>query len=294
MVFKHILTNLRHRLDMRWFDYQNGRLGAALRSARDIVIALSQFLHRRSRKLIAVLDVRMEQLIVAWICVTVLLGMVKVCISPLPWTSAVDGVSMILPYLLIAIAPVAGYRVAAGSFPRGLLSAQPSVRLARYGSWKQINLVAARQNPAFGPSGFMASLLVGILLNVPFRTFEFILAMPAVAPTAPSWAHHLLLAMMIDVVVMNFFYMVCFVLALRSVPLFPRMLLFAWAADLALQLIIAQWAAIHADLPATVGNALGSLLQGNIDKVLISAVVWLPYLILSERVNVTFRQRIRV
>ena len=46
-------------------------------------------------------------------------------------------------------------------------------------------------------------------------------------------------------------------------------------------------------VPADVANALQSLLEGNIKKVLISGLVWLPYLILSDRVNVTFRQRVR-
>jgi hypothetical protein len=34
------------------------------------------------------------------------------------------------------------------------------------------------------------------------------------------------------------------------------------------------------------------MLEGNLKKVLISAAIWLPYLILSDRVNVTYRQRI--
>jgi hypothetical protein len=34
------------------------------------------------------------------------------------------------------------------------------------------------------------------------------------------------------------------------------------------------------------------LLEGNVKKVLISAGLWLPYLLLSRRVNVTFRHRV--
>ena len=198
---------------------------------------------------------------------------------------------MLLPYLLLSLAPVAGYRVAAGSFPRGLLSAQPSIRLCRYGSWSKLDVMAVRRSRVFGPTGFMASLLVGILLNVPFRSLEFILAVPAMSASAPQWGHSILTVMTVDVVIMNFFYMVCFVMALRSVPLFPRMLIFAWAADIAMQLIIAERVSNAPALPAEVAQALSSLLQGNIEKVLISVFVWLPYLILSERVNVTFRHR---
>jgi len=94
-----------------------------------------------------------------------------------------------------------------------------------------------------------------------------------------------------DVVVMNFFYMVCFVMALRTVPLFPRMLLLAWGMDIAMQLLIAQTIVGTPGVPADVTAPLHALLEGNVTKVLISAFVWLPYLILSERVNVTYRRR---
>lgn len=250
-------------------------------------------LHARSRALVAFLDVRMEMLISAWIGVIVVLGLAKVAIAPVPLSSLSAALITLLPYLLIALAPVAGYRIAAGSFPRGLLSAQPAVRLCRYGAWKPLDPLSARQSLSFGPTGFMASLLAGILLNVPFRSFEFIMAVPAIPPGAPAWAQTLMIAMTLDVVVMNFFYMVCFVMALRAVPLFPRMMLFAWVADIVLQLGIAGTVGTTPGLPASVGAALETLLHGNIQKVLVSAFVWLPYLILSERVNVTFRQRVR-
>lgn len=235
----------------------------------------------------------METLIVSWILVIVALGMAKVAFSPLPIRGVADLLAMCAPYLLVALAPIAGYRVAVGSFPRGMLSALPAICLCRYGRWRQLDVVSARQNPAFGPAGFMASLLAGILLNVPFRSIEFIVAVPAIGAGAPPWAHTLQIAMAADVVVMNFFYMVCFVMALRSVPLFPRMMLFAWIVDVSMQLIIAREVSAAPNLPPQVADALLDLLHGNITKVLISAAVWLPYLILSERVNVTFRQRVR-
>lgn len=255
--------------------------------------SLSAELHRRSRKLVAFLDVRMETLIVGWIGAAVALGGLKVAFSPLPLQGMQGGLVTLLPYLLVALAPIAGYRLASGSFPRGLLSAQPLMRLCWWGSWRKLDTLAVRQNPHFGPAGLMASLIVGILLNVPLRTFEFILAVPAIAPGAPQWAQALLLAMTVDLVVMNFFYMVCFVMALRSIPLFPRMLLFAWFIDILMQLAIADYLSGMAHLPDSVGAALFNLLQGNIQKILISVAIWLPYLIVSERVNITFRHRVR-
>lgn len=268
------------------------RWGSFVASARSQIITASESLLSRSRSLVAFLDVRIEALIPVWIGTTVVLGIVKVALAPQGVGSMSNAVGMLMPYLLVAMSPIVGYRVAAGSFPRGLLSAQPFIRLARFGSWRQVDPVAARNNPGFGPFGFMASLLVGILLNVPIRTAEYLLAIPALGSGAPDWADRLLLITTIDVIVMNFFYMVCFVMAVRAVPLFPRMLLFAWAIDAALQLAIARYAA-GSDLPVGVIQALESLIEGNLQKVMISAAVWLPYLILSDRVNLTYRQRLR-
>ena len=45
-------------------------------------------------------------------------------------------------------------------------------------------------------------------------------------------------------------------------------------------------------IPPEVVEPLVQLLNGNITKVLISAAIWLPYLLLSDRINVTYRHRI--
>ena len=97
--------------------------------------------------------------------------------------------------------------------------------------------------------------------------------------------------MALDVVVTSFFYMVAFVMALRTIPLFPRMLLYAWLIDIMMQIVIARQVAAVGGVPDGVVAPLLALLEGNMTKVAISAVVWLPYLLLSERVNVTYRHR---
>lgn len=263
---------------------------------QDLAVTLGRWtdsLVRRTRSVAAFFDVRMESLISAWIALTVLAGCGKVATAPLPLKSFGDFALQLLPYLFVALAPVAGYRIAAGSFPRGLLSAQPSIRIARLGKWHRVNPVDAQRSPVYGPSGLMASLLVGILLNVPVRTLEYLGSVPSVGTSAPGWAQTLHLAMTADVIVMNFFYMVCFVMALRSVPLFPRMLLFVWTVDVCMQLMIADMVAHSPGLPGMVAKPLERLLSGNLDKVFISAFVWLPYLLLSDRANITFRHRVR-
>jgi len=235
----------------------------------------------------------MESLILGWIGLTLIIAFCKVARAPNPPADLLHAMALSLPYLLVALAPIAGYRLAAGSFPRGTLTAQPAIRLCRYGTWQRLDELSARENPGFGPAGFMASLLLGLLLNVPVRSLEFFVAVPALGAGAPGWAQTILVMMTLDVIAMNFFYMVCFVLALRTIPLFPRMLLFTWLVDIAMQFAMARTIGAAPDLPASVAGALSTVLAGNVQKVLISIAVWLPYLIVSERVNVTFRRRVR-
>jgi len=60
---------------------------------------------------------------------------------------------------------------------------------------------------------------------------------------------------------------------------------------LAMQLITAQMV-VGTDVPSKVAAALQAFLTGNVKKVLISMGLWLPYLLLSARVNVTYRHRV--
>ena len=98
--------------------------------------------------------------------------------------------------------------------------------------------------------------------------------------------------MTLDVVLLSSLYTIAFVAALCRVPLFPRLLAAIWLIDIAMQLGIAQAVAGTPGLPGPVAEALQALLAGNVTKVMISICLWLPYLLLSKRVNVTFRHRV--
>lgn len=258
---------------------------------RGMVVSWSDGGIARSAAIPRLLVRHISAIATAWAALFLLASLPRIFLPVVPIADASDLLAIVAPYLLIAAAPIAGYLVAARSFPAGVTAAQPDIRLSFYGKWRKLSLLDARAHPVYGPAGFIASLLIGLMLNVVVRSFEFLLAMPALNGHAPHWGQTLFHLMAADVVVMNFFYMVCFVLALRSVPLFPRLLLFTWALDLASQLIIAGQMRAAPELPPVVAGSLGQLLSGNVDKVLISALVWLPYLILSERVNVTYRLR---
>jgi hypothetical protein len=168
---------------------------------------------------------------------------------------------------------------------------QPTTRLARIGRWVPVSREEAQRHSLYGTSGIMVSLIVGMMLNVPIRAAEYLAAMPPVPQAAPRWLAMLHLAMTFDVVAFTSLYMIAFVAALRRVPLFPRLLLAIWLGDLAMQLLTAQMVA-STDVPPHVAAALQNLLEGNVKKVLISMALWLPYLLLSTRVNVTYRHRV--
>ena len=144
----------------------------------------------------------------------------------------------------------------------------------------------------YGAGGIMVSLLVGMLLNVPVRAAEYLAAMPALSGPVPAWLSTLHLMMTLDVVLLTSLYAIAFVAALRRVPLFPRLLVAIWMLDLAMQVLTAQMVAGIPGLPGDVAGALQLLLEGNVKKALISMALWLPYLLLSKRVNVTYRHRV--
>jgi hypothetical protein len=193
--------------------------------------------------------------------------------------------------MLVVVAPFASTLLALRWF-RGDDQPQPATRLARFGRWRSVGSGEARAHPHYGASGFMVSLLVGMMLNVPVRAAEYLAAMPPLPALAPTWLSTLHFAMTFDVVLFGSLYMVAFVAALRRAPLFPRLLVAIWIGDLAMQLLTAKMVTAAGGLPPAVASALHTLLEGNVKKVLISMALWLPYLLLSTRVNVTYRHRV--
>lgn len=249
-------------------------------------------LYQKSITAVAVLESNLSRVMLGWVAFVTLAGILRTMFAISPIDSGVSFFQTITPYLLLGAAPIAAFWIADQIFPRGALMQQPDIRLARYGKWQSVNVLTARSHPMFGPTGMMASLLIGMLLNVPVRSLEFLAAVPAMNGNAPLWGQVLLAAMTADVVMMNFLYVVCFVAALRCAPWFPRLLLVVWGLDITSQLAMAHIVGTTTGLPQSVGLALGGLLEGNLQKVMISMVIWLPYLILSDRVNLTYRARV--
>ncbi|MCT2400056.1 DUF2569 domain-containing protein [Novosphingobium mangrovi (ex Huang et al. 2023)] len=259
-----------------------------------IAIKYIESFEYKTQALVRFFHARMDGLILGWIGLMLLASLPRILFPATPVHGMQDLVEVMLPYGCIAIAPILGYRLAAAGFPHAPLLQRGGSRRFNSGKWRQLDPHDARMQADFGPTGFMASLMVGMLLNVPFRAMEFLLAVPAMNSNAPTWGTTIFHIMAADVCLMSFLYMVCFVLALRTIPLFPRMLAIAWGVDIAMQFVIANAVAASPDLPGDVAMAVNDLLHGNVRKVLISITVWLPYLLLSRRVNLTYRQRVAI
>lgn len=195
-------------------------------------------------------------------------------------------------HILLILSPAAGIVLAVRLFPRSTLIALPEILLARIGNWRQVDTVTAQSHRSFGANGFMTGLAIGLLINILVRTGEFLTAVPVVASEGPAWARTLFFSLAFDCILFNLLYAGAFIMAVRHVPWFPRVLLLIWTMDVVSQLLIAQLLGNQV-LPTSVGTALSTLLTGNIQKTLISMALWLPYLLLSERVNITYRRRIR-
>ncbi len=252
---------------------------------------LQKRLYRRSEAFVAPLEQRFRDMLLGWTIIVAIVCIVRVLFPIAPASDLASSLVLIIPHVLIISSPFMAYWTANALFPRGVEFAQPEIRLATLGRWKSLDALTVRKHPSFGPAGLMASLLIGMLLNVPVRTAEFLASVPAMSGSAPLWGQMIYFAMSADLVVMNVLYTLCFFMALRRMPFFPRLLLLTWGVDVASQLLIAGYVSGAPHLPHAVAAAIQPLLESNVKKVFISVIVWLPYLILSERVNVTYRWR---
>ena len=246
--------------------------------------------HAKSAALLLSIETRLDRILLGWVALASLASIARIAASPIH--ARLPDLSVLAPYLLLIFAPAVSLVLALRWFRNGDRMAQPATRLARVGAWRGVDSGEARRHALYGTTGIMVSLLVGILLNVPVRAAEYFAAMPAIAGPVPVWLGTLRALMTADVVLLSSLYTVAFVAALRRVPLFPRLLAAIWMIDLAMQMLTAQLVANAPGLPPAVAGSLHALIEGNVTKVLVSVGLWLPYLLLSTRVNVTYRHRI--
>lgn len=257
-----------------------------------MMVTVRNQLHARSAALLLSLENGLPRIMAAWVLVALAACAVRIAVTP--WRGGGPELATFLPYALIVGAPVASMILALRWFRGADRLPQPSLRLARLGRWRSLDARSARRRALYGTTGLMVPLMVGLLLNVPLRTAEYLAAMPALSGEVPAWLQALQTMMTADLVIMSSLYVIVFVAALRRLPLFPRLLACVWLIDLALQGGMGLAAAAFMSLPPAVSSALADLLVANAVKAMVSIGLWLPYLLLSRRVNLTFRHRIPV
>lgn len=201
-----------------------------------------------------------------------------------------------LLHLLVLLAalllPVILLHAILGTIRPDALLAQPERRLAQIGRWRAVDSIEGRRMDLFGVGGVLSLLVFGLLLNLPVRALEFSAAMPFPMVRSPGWHWALYSLMLADLALLTSCYAALAALAVRRVPLFPRLLLAAWLLDIGVQLLIGSTMSTFFDLPPAVLKSLFALLKGNVEKVGISMALWLPYLVFSRRVNLTYRLRV--
>lgn len=231
----------------------------------------------------------LDRILLGWLLMAGLAVAARIATGPIRGMIGIEG---LFPLLLLVLAPFASMVLALRWFTDGESFSHPRTRVAILGKWQDVALDEAKLDPLYGAGGIMVSLLVGILLNVPVRAAEYLTSMPPIVGDVPHWLSVLHLMMTLDVVILTSLYTIAFVAALRRAPVFPRLLAGIWLLDIAMQLMIAQAVGSVPGLPPQVAEALYTLLDGNLKKVLISVAIWLPYLLVSRRVNVTYRHRV--
>lgn len=250
---------------------------------------MAEKMHARSASLLVSLEASLGRIMQFWLLLAGLAAALRIALSPTP--AGLQAVT-IAPYLLLIFAPLVSMLLALRWFDDGGSQPQPALRLARIGQWRPVKQSEAARHPLYGAGGIMVSLLIAMLVNVPVRAMEYLAAMPALSGAMPSWLTTLHMMMTLDVILLSSLYTIAFVAALRRAPSFPRLLAGIWLLDLAMQVATARMMAGTPDLPHSVAGALHSLLEGNVTKALVSIALWLPYLLLSKRVNITFRHRL--
>jgi hypothetical protein len=253
-----------------------------------MLTAVRHRLDARSRALLVSLENSSSRMVGGWVVLVAAACGVRMATSPI---ASAPAFATWIGYALVAAAPIGSMLAARRWFQDGERIGAGAHALDRH-RYRVVPLEEARRHPRYGASGMMVSLLIGLLICIALRTFEYFAALPVLAADVPAWLATLHFVLTLDVVLFTSLYAVAFVAALRNVPIFPRLLALIWAADLAMQLGIAQAVAGQPDLPVAVGTALHRLLDGHVVKVLLSVAIWLPYLLLSTRVNVTYRHRL--
>ncbi|WP_152569546.1 MULTISPECIES: hypothetical protein [Sphingomonas] len=225
--------------------------------------AWSRTLQARGNALLAVLERHAPRLALAWLAIAGAGSALRLSGhygDPFAW----------LPYAVFTLVPALA--LTAG--------------LALFGG--RIAPPVLARHPLYGAGGLMLSLLLALLAAILLRGLSFLTAIPAAGADSSPWLGALHSWLTADATLACSLYAIAFAAGLRRSGHFPALLASAWAIDLAMQVIMTG-AARGMMLPPEVAAAFTLLLHGNLTRVLVSLAIWMPYLLLSRRVAITYR-----
>ena len=165
--------------------------------------AVRQRLSAKSAAMLSSIEGSLDRIMLGWLLLAAMASAARIAFSPI---HGPIGPGSVLPYVLLIFAPAVSLVLALRWFADSDTQAQPSIRLARIGRWKDVSRSEARVHPLFGAGGIMVSLLVGMLIIVPFRALEYFGAMPALSGAVPPWLGILHTMMTLDVVLISSLY----------------------------------------------------------------------------------------
>src|SRR5213596_2945160 len=137
---------------------------------------LNETMRERSAALLLTIDQRLGRILQFWLLLAGFAAAARMAFAP--HAEHIANFSTGGSYLLVVLAPFVSTLLALRWFAHGDRQPQPLTRLARIGGWRPVPRQEAIRHPLYGASGIMASLLVGMMLNVPVRAAEYFAGMP--------------------------------------------------------------------------------------------------------------------
>src|SRR5689334_21875618 len=115
----------------------------------------------RSAALLLTMEQRLDRILQMWVLFAGLACAARVAMAP--HAVPIAGVSTWGSYMLLVLAPLVSTLLALRWFADNETMPQPATKLARFGRWRDLPSAEAVRHPLYGTSGFMISLLIGIM-----------------------------------------------------------------------------------------------------------------------------------
>ena len=121
-------------------------------------------LYQRSLLVAGFLNRRMSLIVTAWVSVALLAATLRYAVMDTPVYSLMDAMPVLVGYGAVILAPLAGYALARSAFVADRARQPLDFHLSFLGKWRTVDRAEASRDHLYGPAGFMASLLIGLML----------------------------------------------------------------------------------------------------------------------------------